>query len=521
MTWTESGACPSPNRLAPELLVAGSFSISLYEPVSFPDQYGGQYHPVPGRVMSRRFLFRLFAAAASTRDHVSDGELLRRFVAAHDSAAFELLVRRHADAVWTAAVRIVANESDAEDIFQATFLALMKKAGSVRNECVGGWLYRVAVNASLKLKASRERQRPEDGSLREQDNLRDKENLRSLTLPARQDRDEPEQYELAAIIHQELAQLPERYRLPVVLCDLEGQTHAEAAKALGWPVGSVSGRLSRAHAILRDRLTRRGLGLPAVLIVATSAPPTAISAAAALAAGVAVSPAVSTLAEGVLSAMRIAKLKLAGAVVAASGLVAIAGVGSVLAVMQNPKAPPSAEPATGPPAQASKDSKPKDLPTVTKSGDTITAFPDLDVKNISDLTTKCPKLFGTTDVPIDPKAGVLRQLQTARLNSALAELRMTTKRVQGGVVTVMTLVAAVNRVSTAANDLFSDPKDLRPWLEECVRVAKWCEQMADHIAKTGQGTFGDVKEAQFARLEAEIALYRLIEREKKGAKLGK
>src|SRR5437763_16524847 len=107
--------------------------------------------------MARRF-FRLLSAATQAGDHVSDAELLRRFTRSRDSAAFELLVRRHADAVWSAALRVLRNEADAEDAFQAAFLVLARKAGSVRGACVGGWLHRVAVNAALKLKASPARQ---------------------------------------------------------------------------------------------------------------------------------------------------------------------------------------------------------------------------------------------------------------------------------------------------------------------------------------------------------------------------
>jgi DNA-directed RNA polymerase specialized sigma24 family protein len=93
----------------------------------------------------------LLASAPAASDHVPDSELLRRFVASNDPAAFELIVRRHADAVWAAAFHILKTEADADDAFQAAFLALIRKAKQIRTACVGGWLYRVAVHAALKL----------------------------------------------------------------------------------------------------------------------------------------------------------------------------------------------------------------------------------------------------------------------------------------------------------------------------------------------------------------------------------
>jgi DNA-directed RNA polymerase specialized sigma24 family protein len=99
--------------------------------------------------MSRRLLFRLLASAPRTTDHVPDVELLRRFVASNDPAAFELIVRRHADAVWSACRRLLRSDADADDAFQATFLALIRKARNVRTTSAGGWLHGVAVHASL------------------------------------------------------------------------------------------------------------------------------------------------------------------------------------------------------------------------------------------------------------------------------------------------------------------------------------------------------------------------------------
>ncbi|HEX4613969.1 MAG TPA: sigma factor, partial [Urbifossiella sp.] len=99
--------------------------------------------------MPRRFFFRLLSSAVTTADPVPDRDLLRRFAREQDPAAFELLVRRHADAVWAACRGVLRSEPDAEDAFQATFLVLVRKAGAVRGDRVGGWLHRVAVNAAL------------------------------------------------------------------------------------------------------------------------------------------------------------------------------------------------------------------------------------------------------------------------------------------------------------------------------------------------------------------------------------
>jgi RNA polymerase sigma factor (sigma-70 family) len=131
---------------------------------------------------------------------VPDATLLKRYVADRDHAAFESLVRRHADAVWTACRRILRHDADAEDAYQATFLALAKKAGGIRESVtLGGWLYRVAVNAALKLR----HQRP------------DREGGFPEALP----HGRTSEGAVESPAHEELARLADKYRLPVVLCD--------------------------------------------------------------------------------------------------------------------------------------------------------------------------------------------------------------------------------------------------------------------------------------------------------------
>lgn len=443
--------------------------------------------------MPRRFFFRLLAAATPAGDHVPDAELLRRFARDRDSVAFELLVRRHADAVWAACRRVLRSEADADDAFQATFLVLARKAGSVRGSCAGGWLYRVAVNAALKLKASSRRAPGVSPGI-------EMEDIPDLTVGARLEADE-----LAAVVHEELAQLPDRYRLPVVLCDLEGHTRAQAAAVLGWPAGTVAGRLSRAHALLRGRLARRGVTAPAVLIAAVVVPPSVVRDTAAAAAGVvSVPPSVLILVQGVLSAMRTAKLKLA-AVFASAGLLGLAGVGTFNALGQPPAPVPPAkgEPPPSPAKEAPFPERPK-----PKNEEGFTAFPDLDSKNLEDLMLKCPHLLGREDIPILPTDDTLRQLQKARLKAATVALSYHIQLYRAGRVDALNVPEFTTRAVAAAADVYTDPKELRPWLEEWVRVAKLYEMLAGDKVSAGRATMMAVLDARTVRLEAEIALWK-------------
>jgi RNA polymerase sigma factor (sigma-70 family) len=188
---------------------------------------------------------------AFAQDHpgASDGQLLGRFVAARDEAAFEALVRRHGPMVLGVCRRLLRDHHDAHDAFQATFLVLLRKAGSVAPpEMLPNWLYGVARQTAVRARAQAAKRRGRERLVGE--------------LPEAEARQPELADDLRPVLDEELAGLPARYRVAVVLCDLEGRSHKEAAGCLGWPVGTLASRLSRGRRMLAKRLTRRGLAPP-------------------------------------------------------------------------------------------------------------------------------------------------------------------------------------------------------------------------------------------------------------------
>jgi RND family efflux transporter MFP subunit len=289
----------------------------------------------------------------------ADADLLVRWAHHRDEAAFELLVRRHAPLILGTCRRVLSDPNDADDAFQATFLVLARKAGSVaRGEAVAAWLHRVAVRAALRVQADRVRRAVREVAMAE-------------LVPAAPTAD-PAAAELARALDQEIDRLPTRHRTAFVLCCLEGKTGAEAARLLGCPPGTVSSRLTRARERLRDRLTRRGFAPAIVAAVlagdSLAAGPTGrlvdstITAALAFSAGRSpcgppTRPAV--VAEGVLRAMTLTRLKLAGLLLVV-GLLAAGGLIAGPSPKQDPEQPQP------PPQPKAADGKkpPADLPTV-------------------------------------------------------------------------------------------------------------------------------------------------------------
>jgi RNA polymerase sigma factor (sigma-70 family) len=190
-----------------------------------------------------------------------DALLLDRFMRAGDESAFAALVERHGAMVWGVCRRVTGDAHVAEDAFQATWIVLSRKGRSVKDGgSLPGWLYRVAYRLSLAAR------------------VKPAAPLEDTPVDAPGPADEAALREVRRVIDEEVSRLPEKYRLPVVLCFLEGRTHAEAAAELGWPLGTVAGRVARAKEILHARLTRRGLApsaLPLPLAAAGAFPPVA------------------------------------------------------------------------------------------------------------------------------------------------------------------------------------------------------------------------------------------------------
>jgi RNA polymerase sigma factor (sigma-70 family) len=241
---------------------------------------------------------------------LTDGQLLARFVAVRDEASFAALVRRHGPMVLGVCRRFLRHTQDAEDCFQATFLVLARKASVVRREAVGSWLYAVAYRTSLEARAINARRRARERQVEDMPHPE--------VMP-------PELQDWRPWLDLELNRLPEKYRVVIVACDLEGQSRKDAARSLGLAEGTISSRLARGRCLLAKRQSRYGLSLSGgalAMALSAGAASAHVSASLVLATAKAasgplsaVAASVGILTKGVLQAMLLAKLKLAIGVV--------------------------------------------------------------------------------------------------------------------------------------------------------------------------------------------------------------
>jgi RNA polymerase sigma factor (sigma-70 family) len=184
----------------------------------------------------------------------ADARLVAHFLSGQAGAevAFRVLLHRHGPMVLTACRRVLGDAHAAEDAFQATFLVLVQKAGSIQaRDSLTGWLYGVALRVSRKARDQADRRRVVERQAAEQE---------------RRSTEDPDQAEVRALVDEEIRRLPERYREPLLLCYLEGLRHHEIAERLDCPVGTVESRLSRGRERLRSRLVLRGLATTAGML---------------------------------------------------------------------------------------------------------------------------------------------------------------------------------------------------------------------------------------------------------------
>jgi RNA polymerase sigma factor (sigma-70 family) len=249
-----------------------------------------------------------------------------------EDAAFAELMKRHGPMVLGVCRRASNTLDDADDAFQATFLVLVRKAGSIRRgESLGSWLHGVAYRVARQTRIRAEQRRARE--------------RRAMNHPDSDPSIHAARRELRLIVDEELDRLPAKYRCPLVLHYLEGKTKEETARQLGWTEGTVSGRLARGRDLLRSRLGRRGLALSGAMLgvalvqegTAASVPMTlaestltlALRSAAGQLAGGASAARIAALAESAVKAMFLSRLKIATAVVLVAAAVAL-GAGGLL-----------------------------------------------------------------------------------------------------------------------------------------------------------------------------------------------
>jgi RNA polymerase sigma factor (sigma-70 family) len=317
-----------------------------------------------------RSLLRLFRKEiGGPDDRREDAELLERFAIQHDQDAFAELVARHGSMVLGVCRRVLGDWQAAEDAFQSTFVVLARKAASLsQRELVASWLYGVACRVAARARSEAARRR-----------------VRESRSPVRHPNDPLEEItarELCAVLDEELVRLPQRYRMPLLLCYLEGQTRDQAAQRLGWSVRTLARRLERGRELLRARLLRRGVALPAALFAGALVGPPASAAVPAALAEAAVriavlsqtavvtgtsAPEVIAAAEEVIKAMSYARLTPISVLI----LCCLAlGTGLGVAAYRTASPPAPLPPQAG---RAADDASPPAPPRLDRQGDALPA----------------------------------------------------------------------------------------------------------------------------------------------------
>jgi RNA polymerase sigma factor (sigma-70 family) len=418
------------------------------------------------------FLRRLIAVRDV--DATSDSELLKRFARTRDEAAFAELLRRHGPMVLGVCRRLLGDSADADDAFQATFLVLVRKAGALgAPESVANWLHGVAHRTALKarVEAAKRRQREREGA----------------AMLATSASDDVIWRDLRPVLDEEIQRLPARYRAPFVACHLEGMTNAEAARQLGCPEGTVQSRLSRARERLRARLTKRGVTLSTTALaalvteqaasatVAAALSTTTLKAALSLGINGAATGIISThvlaLAEGVLQAMYVTKVKIVVTLVLAVGLLAGAGAAGYSALTQEPV----------------QDQKPE------------TERPKIRRKGADDFEER------RAAIELNRK---LQPLMEKRLDAVREQMKARAEELIAGKTTVDVLLGSSANLLKAQQEMSDKPVDQLKALELHFGRMKAAQEILETRFEAGKANTAEVCQAKYFRYDAEIALER-------------
>jgi RNA polymerase sigma factor (sigma-70 family) len=354
--------------------------------------------PTPKRTTLYKYLRRV--NLRHDAGDLADALLLECWLTDGDDAAFEALVRRHGPMVLKVCRRVLHDAHEAEDVYQATFLVFVSKAASIiPRSNVGNWLHGVAYKAALRSRSAIARRRTAERE--------------AADVVKTQDGPDDVWQQLQPVLDKELQALPETYRLPIVLCDLEGKTRKQASRQLGWAEGTVASRLARGRALLAQRLRRHGLPLSTAALAtlltqqsASAAVPTSLlvstlKATALFAGGQGaarsmISEHITSLAKGMLRAMLLHKLSRLVAMVLLIGALAF-GAGSVMvktlavepkdAPRQAAQAPPKADLALSKLIKEAEEARRKDRPAKGGQGNAPTG-PDKTAKEQYDAVRK-------------------------------------------------------------------------------------------------------------------------------------
>ncbi|HEY4328699.1 MAG TPA: sigma-70 family RNA polymerase sigma factor [Phycisphaerae bacterium] len=274
----------------------------------------------------------------ATSQPPTDGQILADFADRGTEEAFATILQRHAPMVLAVSRSVLGNTSDAEDAAQAVFLTLAQKAASLKNHnTVAGWLHRVAWYITARAAEARAiRRRHEQEAAR----------MKPEITPAESEFSAEE-------LHASLQKLPEKYRVAIILHHLEGRTEEETAALLACSPSAATARLSRGRRMLRQHMNKRGAAITALALAAAlsakasaGVPPGFVSSTAQIAALLAAGKTVSTsatvlaLSKGALQMIRMAKMKIAAALILS--LLLLGGTGTYLAIAGSPGAPPPA-----------------------------------------------------------------------------------------------------------------------------------------------------------------------------------